>query len=232
MCSAKTQHFNIDLATAFHIFQNKEQAPIIDPHFSSMYVTVRLNGSLGRRLRVERGVRQGSITSPWMFNLVYHELVQRVNELNCGISIGDERFNMFCYADDLLLASTTITGLQCMIDACTDYVQAHGQHCQPSSPKLFQTSTEIPFGPIAYPSCIPLIATSTSFLLIAGVKLSFGTPSPKTILGFSSFSSLPKYPFHRSMILSCSHRTTPCSSLICVICVKSLAYLSRAFAIL
>ena len=39
--------------------------------YSSMYVTVRLNGSLGRRLRVERGVRQGSITSPWMFNLVY-----------------------------------------------------------------------------------------------------------------------------------------------------------------
>ena len=94
--------------------------------YSSMYVTVRLNGSLGRRLRVERGVRQGSITSPWMFNLVYQELVQRVNELNCGISIGDKRFNSFCNADDLLLASTTITGLQCMIDACTDYAQAHG----------------------------------------------------------------------------------------------------------
>ena len=38
-------------------------------------VTVRLRGSLGRRLRVERGVRQGSITSLWLFNLVYQELV-------------------------------------------------------------------------------------------------------------------------------------------------------------
>ena len=77
-------------------------------------------------LRVERGVRQGSITSPWMFNLVYQELVQRVNEMNCGISIGDKRFNIFCYADDILLASTTITGLQVMADVCTDYVEAHG----------------------------------------------------------------------------------------------------------
>ena len=68
--------------------------------YSSMYVTVRLNGSLGRRLRVERGVRQGSITSPWMFNLVYQELLQRVNEMNCGITIGDKHFNIFCYADD------------------------------------------------------------------------------------------------------------------------------------
>ena len=61
-----------------------------------------------------------------MFNLVYQELVQRVNEMNCGISIGDKHLNIFCYADDILLVSTTITGLQIMIDVCTDYVEAHG----------------------------------------------------------------------------------------------------------
>ena len=63
---------------------------------------------------------------------MYQELVQRVNELTCGISIGDKRFNIFCYADDLLLSSNTVTGLQCMIDACTDYVQAHGLNCNAS----------------------------------------------------------------------------------------------------
>ena len=45
--------------------------------YGSMCVTVRLHGSLGRRLRVERGVRQGSITSPWIFNLV-----QQVNAMD------------------------------------------------------------------------------------------------------------------------------------------------------
>ena len=39
--------------------------------------------------------------------------------------------------------------------------------------------------------CIPFSATSTSSLLISGVKPSFGTPSPKTVLRFSSFSCLP-----------------------------------------
>ena len=34
--------------------------------------------------------------------------------------------NIFCYADDILLARTIITGLQVMIDVCTDYVEAHG----------------------------------------------------------------------------------------------------------
>ena len=94
--------------------------------YSSMYVTVRLHSSLGRPLRVERGVRQGSITSPWIFNIVYQELVHQVNLMDCGITIADKHFNIFCYADDILLASATITGLQAMLDVCSDYVEAHG----------------------------------------------------------------------------------------------------------
>ena len=49
-----------------------------------MYVTVRLNGSLGRRLRVDRGVRQGSITSH-TYMYVSHcvpELVQYIGACN------------------------------------------------------------------------------------------------------------------------------------------------------
>ena len=60
------------------------------------------------------------------FLVVNVKYIQRVNELNCGISIGDKHFNIFCYDDDILLASTIITGLQVMIDVSPDYVEAHG----------------------------------------------------------------------------------------------------------
>ena len=126
---------SLDAQGAFHHIQNSvifsKLDGVLPDHvwrllylwYSSMYVTVRLNGSLGRRLRVERGVRQGSIASPWMFNLVYQELVQQhVNEMNCGISIGDKHVNIICYADDILLASTTITGFsshdRCLHGVC------------------------------------------------------------------------------------------------------------------
>ena len=46
--------------------------------------------------------------------------------MDCSISIGNMCFNIFCYADDLLLASATITGLQAIVNACTDYVECHG----------------------------------------------------------------------------------------------------------
>ena len=61
-----------------------------------------------------------------MFNLVYKEHVQQVTTMNWGMSIGVKGLNIFCYADNILLASTTITGIQVTIDACPDYAQAHG----------------------------------------------------------------------------------------------------------
>ena len=45
-----------------------------------------------------------------------------------GINIGGENFNIFCYADDILLASTTVSGkgLQKLIDSAVKYVEGHG----------------------------------------------------------------------------------------------------------
>ena len=91
-----------------------------------MYVTVRLNGSLGRRLDVRRGVRQGSIISPWIFNCFYRDIVKTINDMECGLIIGNDRYNVICYADDLLLTSATSTGLQTLINSCQKYVEEHG----------------------------------------------------------------------------------------------------------
>ena len=38
---------------------------------------------------------------------------------------------MFCYADDLLIASTTSTGLQALIDICDSYISQHGLRFNP-----------------------------------------------------------------------------------------------------
>ena len=81
-----------------------------------MYVTVRLNGSLGRRLDVGRDVRQGSIISPWI----------SINDMECGLIIGNDRYNVICCADDLPLTSATSAGLQTLINSCQKYVEEHG----------------------------------------------------------------------------------------------------------
>jgi len=81
---------------------------------------------------VSRGTRQGGLTSPFIFNLVYQDLIEKLNSTPCGINIGDSSFNVFCYADDILLASTTVTGLQELIDTANAYVNSHGLRFNPT----------------------------------------------------------------------------------------------------
>ena len=42
-------------------------------------------------------------------------------------------YNVFCYADDLILTSLTVTGLQSLIDVSRDYITAHGLNFNPSN---------------------------------------------------------------------------------------------------
>ena len=71
-------------------------------------------------------MRQGSIISPWIFNCFYRDMVKTVNDIECGLIIGNNRYNIICYADDLLLTSATSTGLQTLINSCQKYVEEHG----------------------------------------------------------------------------------------------------------
>ena len=77
-----------------------------------MYVTTRWSNNYSEKIRVECGTKQGGQTSPMLFNLFYADLVNKLQSSDSGIRIGKNNFNCFCYADDLLLCSLTVTGLQ------------------------------------------------------------------------------------------------------------------------
>ena len=54
-------------------------------------------------------------------------LFYKLSSLEGGVTIGGQRFNVYFYADDVLLASTTVTGLQNLIDHANNYVTNHRQ---------------------------------------------------------------------------------------------------------
>ena len=47
---------------------------------------------------------------------MYQELVEGLSKLSCGLTIDKHSFNVFCYADDLLLTGVTATILQKLIN--------------------------------------------------------------------------------------------------------------------
>ena len=61
-----------------------------------------------------------------LFNIFYEELIGKLHEQDCGISIKGNNYNVFCYADDILLASTTPSGLQTLIDVAVAEISKTG----------------------------------------------------------------------------------------------------------
>ena len=86
-----------------------------------MCVFVHWGTSLSDKICVKRGTRQGGLTSPFIFNLFYKDLIEDLNKCNYGITINGFNFNVMCYADDILLCSVTNYGLQCLIDRAVQY---------------------------------------------------------------------------------------------------------------
>ena len=92
-----------------------------------MRIQIRWNNNLSSDISVERGTRQGGLTSPLIFNAFYQDLVQKLQNNNQhGIVINGITYNIFAYADDLLLASTTVTELQSLIDLSVSQIEKCG----------------------------------------------------------------------------------------------------------
>jgi hypothetical protein len=57
----------------------------------------------------------------FLFNVCVHNLIQEISTDGFGCHISQTFFGFIMYADDILLLSPSIHGLQCMLDRCNVY---------------------------------------------------------------------------------------------------------------
>ena len=69
------------------------------------------NGEKGQIRRVESGVRQGGILSPFLFKLYIDSIINTISEKEIGCRLGFTRMNILAYADDIVLISDTYDNL-------------------------------------------------------------------------------------------------------------------------
>jgi len=91
--------------------------------YSNLDVVIKWDGYIhySTYFRVTLGTRQGSILSPVLFHLFLSGLMLELSLCEHGVRVGHDLYNSFAYADDVSLFSTTVPGLQKLIDICTDY---------------------------------------------------------------------------------------------------------------
>ena len=73
-----------------------------DYFLSDLSVNVKWQNIMGSVIKVTKGLRQGGLTSPMLYNVFYQPLVDKLSSCNAGIVIHNQKYDVFCYADDLL----------------------------------------------------------------------------------------------------------------------------------
>ena len=77
---------------------------------------IRIQGALSPYAEIKRGVRQGCVLSPYLFNL-YTEFIFRKTDHLPGIKVGGRNVNNFRYADDTVLLAEDENALQALTTA-------------------------------------------------------------------------------------------------------------------
>jgi len=86
--------------------------------YSKLIVCVRWRNSQSSCFSVLSGVRQGSAISPALFNMFVNDFLSNLRNCNAGCKVNGRFVGAIMYADDLIILSPTVAGLQEMLACC------------------------------------------------------------------------------------------------------------------
>ena len=95
---------------------------IISSLYKNGTAQVHYENCISEMFKLSQGVRQGSILSPYLYNIYTEMLLNFVEEeTKVGTSLYGVFSGIIMYADDIILLSPTVSGLQSLINKCTTY---------------------------------------------------------------------------------------------------------------
>ena len=86
--------------------------------YSSQTFRVRWNGELSELVKISNGVKQGAVLSAKLFCIYIDDIIKNLRKSVDGCWINGNFVGAIVYADDIVLLSPSIDGLQNMIKTC------------------------------------------------------------------------------------------------------------------
>ena len=93
--------------------------------YQSQTANVRWGTKVSNFFKITNGVKQGAVLSATLFCIYIDELIKRLRRNRTGCWIDGNYVGIIVYADDIVLLSPTLDGLQEMIDTCSNYAINH-----------------------------------------------------------------------------------------------------------
>lgn len=116
---------------------------IITNLYWNQTAVLKIEGEHTDEVKILRGVRQGCILSPILFNLysehIFREALDNMDE---GIPINGIRLNNIRYADDTIMFADTIEGLQKLMNKITEVSSSYGLDINANKTKVIIITKE------------------------------------------------------------------------------------------
>ena len=113
----------------FQKLRERELSPIFLRLIIIMYINqkanVRWGSSYSEYFNITNGVKQGAVLSAVLFCIYIDDLIKILRRKRTGCWIKKSFVGIAVYADDIVLLSPSIDGLQEMIDTCSKYSGEH-----------------------------------------------------------------------------------------------------------
>jgi hypothetical protein len=93
--------------------------------YSKLFSVVRWNNTFSDKYKVTCGVRQGGVLSPILFNIYVDDLIGLLSTSGYGCHVGRAFYGCIMYADDLLILSPSVCGLQHLLNCCYGFGIEH-----------------------------------------------------------------------------------------------------------
>ena len=93
--------------------------------YISQKANVRWGTSSSTSFSITNEVKQGAVLSSVLFCVYIDDLIKTLRKKKTGRWINNSFIGIIVYADDIVLLSPSIDGLQEMIDTCSDFAGKH-----------------------------------------------------------------------------------------------------------
>ena len=104
---------------------------------------VRIAGEMSEWFNIQKGVRQGCVLSPYLFNIV-SETVMRIalEGFQGGVTIGGRKINNLRYADDIVLIASSLSELQDLVNRVANAGKEYDLHINIAKTKVMCNNGE------------------------------------------------------------------------------------------
>lgn len=103
--------------------------------FECSSACVRINGAYTDWFDINKGVRQGCVASPWLFNLFMDSCLNDLRESECGLRMGELLVKCLLYADDQVLLASSAGELKDMVTIMDEAFKKKGMKINVSKTK-------------------------------------------------------------------------------------------------